>query len=452
MRETINQIRRRNRGILSIDSSKTATTRLKRWLCFLSAACVAVVAGYSIWGYSVRSNSHATLAQVRRLIAAKQWKEARASLVSLLRFKPDDSEAIYLIGRSLQLEGKLAAAAEAYARIPVGAKEHRKASLARGIALLHDAEFARAEEAFEDHLERYPDSTQARDEIKWLLFNQLRVRELETFLKTQLFRHPDDAALLFDLLFTEIRKQIPRETMGNLATVHELKPGQANVILALAQCFWKTAQTQSASNYFRQALQLRPNHLETRLVAAEFQLEQGQLEAAAKLLAMPGSVVTENQNSWRDDDRWCWLSSRLAQLKGDDKSAESLAKRALELRPNDREYVHGYLTLLSLKGQPGLTTKLHRKAFELQKCRTRLEVLVLGGELDNPTAEVCREVAALVRTRGDAAQADGWSRLADRLRNDRPGNSGLENSGLENSGSGISNASESIRPHTLDGE
>lgn len=437
----------RNRGTLSIDLSNTATKRLKRWLWFLSSVGAAVVVAYAIRGYSVRSNAEATLAQAKQLIAAKQWNEARESLHSLLRFKPDDFEAMYLIGRSLQLEGELAAAATAYAQIPAEAKEHRQASLARGIALLHDAEFARAEEAFENHLERYPDSVQARDEMKWLLFNQLRVRELDTFLRAQLFRHPDDAALLFDLLFTEIRKQIPRETMGNLATVNNLKPGQPNVILALAQCFWKTAQTESAIDYLRQALQLRPDHLETRLVAAEFQLEQGQLETAAKLLAMPDSVATENQNGWRDDDRWCWLSSRLAQLKGDDQSAGSLAKRALELRPNEREYVHGYQTLLALAGESDSSETFRKRAAELQRCRGRLEVLVLGGELDNPTAEICSEVASLVRTRGDAAQADGWNRLADRLRNGGPGSSGRKNSR-----SGNLNASESVRPHTLNGE
>jgi tetratricopeptide (TPR) repeat protein len=392
---------------------------MKRWLWILGSPCAVVLVVYSVWGYSVRSNAEATLTEAKRLIAEKRGEAARAALNNLLRFKPDEAEATFLIGRSLQLEGKLAAAAEAYARIPVEAKAHRQASLARGIALLHDAQFEAAENAFRDHLELYPESKQARDEVKWLLFNQLRGRELEVFLKGQLFRHLDDESLLFDLLFTEIRKQIPRETMANLATVNELKPGQANVVLALAHCFWKTAQTQSAIDCFRQALQLRPDHLETRLLAAEFQMEQGQLDATSTLLTVPDPITTGMPIDWRDDDRWCWLSSQLAQLKGDDETAQTLAKRALELRPNEREYLHGYQTLLVLTGQTESAEPIRKRAAELQACRRRLEILVLGGDLDNPTADACGEVAALVKDRGESAQADGWSRLADHLRNDR---------------------------------
>lgn len=415
---------------------------MKRALRILGCVCAVFAIGCLVWGYSVRSNAEATLAQARRLIAKKQWEEARASLNSLLRFKPDEFEAIYLIGRSLQIEGNLADAIETLAQIPIDADVHRKASLALGMALLHNAEFARAETVFRNHLELYPDSIKARDEIKWLLFNQLRVRELEVFLKDQLARHPEDSGLLFDLLFTEIRKQIPRETMDNLATVNEMKPGQANVILALAQCSWKTAQAESAADYLRRALQLRPDHLETRLVAAEFQMEQGQLDAAATLLTVPDSVATQAMGNWRDDDRWCWLSSRLAQLQGDSETARTLAERAVKLRPNDREYVHGYSTLLSLAGFSELAEPYRKQAIELQECRSRLEVLVLGGELDEPTAEICREVAALVKIRGETAQFAGWSRLADRLQTGSP----------QHRGSEISNASESARPDTLDEE
>lgn len=400
---------------MSNDSSTTATASSKRPLWIVGSVCVAVVVGLAAWRYYVLSNADATLDQAKLLMAQQQWEAARESLNSLLRFKPEDPQAIFLVGRSLQLEGQLAAAAAAYARIPAEAKEHRRASQARGLALLHDAQFAAAENAFRHHLEHYPNSKQARDEIKWLLFNQLRTRELEVFLKDQLTRHPGEADLLVDLLFTEIRKQIPRETMDNLATVNEMQPGQANVVLALAQCFWKTAQTESAADYFRHALQLRPAHLETRLLAADFQMEQGQLDAAAKLLTIPDTLAGDAPGGWRDDDRWCWLSSRLAQLKGDDEAAESLARKAVEFRPNEREYVHGYQALLALAGQTESAERFRKQAAELQRCRARLEVLVLGGELDHLSAEVCREVASLTRTRGDALQADGWSRLAARF-------------------------------------
>jgi tetratricopeptide (TPR) repeat protein len=319
-----------------------------------------------------------------------------------------------LLGKCLQAEEAFDAAAEAFGRVSLDSSRHEEASLSRAFAYLHHLRFDAGEEALVRHLEQYPpgpehpDSQAAREELKWIYFNQFRRRELEQLLQTSLARHPGDYALLADLLNIEFRRQLAQEGIGHLKSVNQKQPGQPSVLLALGFCHWQLGDVKTAWEQIQAAMDLRPEHLETRLVAAEILLEQNQLESAEALLAAGDGASTSLKERFQKDDRWWWLRSKLAEVRGDDELALEYLEKALALRPSELQYVHRRGVLQQVLGRTEEAAETFADAKQLELCESRLNEIVRSGALEYPTVDVCLEVADLCEKRGRKLQADGW--------------------------------------------
>jgi len=301
-----------------------------------------------------------------------------------------------------------------FGRVSAESPRHEEASLARAFAYLHHLRFDAGEEALVRHLEQYPtgpehpSSRAAQEELKWVYFNQLRRRELEQLLQTSLARHPREHALLVDLLNIEFRRQLAQEGIGHLESVNEKRPGQPSVVLALGYCHWKLGDVKTAWQWIQAAADSRPDHLETRFVAAEILLEQDQL-APAEALLTPGDGASASLNDrFQKDDRWWWLESKLAEARRDDALALEYVEKALVLRPFELQYVHRRAVLLQVLGKTEKAAEAFAEAKELELCESRLNEIVRSGALENPTVDVCLEVAELCEKRGRKMQAEGW--------------------------------------------
>jgi len=370
-----------------------------------------VYAGFAVWA---KVACQGAITRAQRLLSQGEPAQARKSLDRALWFDSNHADALMLLGQCLQAEEAFDAAAEAFGRVSVDSLRHEEASLSRAFAYLHHLRFDAGEEALLRHLERYPtggehpSSQAAREELKWVYFNQLRRRELEQLLERSLARRPRDYALLVDSLNIEFRRQLAQEGIGPLKSVNEKQPGQPGVLLALGYCHWKLGDVETGWRQIRAAMDLRPEHLETRFVAAEILLEQDQPDSAEALLTPRESASSSLDERFQRDDRWWWLRGKLAEVRGDDELALEYVEKALTLRPFELQYVHRRGVLLQALGRAEEAAEAFADARQLELNESRLNEILRSGALEPPTAEVCLEVADLCEKRGRKLQADGW--------------------------------------------
>jgi tetratricopeptide (TPR) repeat protein len=371
---------------------------LRRELVILLLITIAGGTAYGGLLWWVDASKSRLVAIGERRLEEGQPAEARNALAWLLWVEPDHPQALLIVGRSHFAERNFSEAVECFARVPAEAPQRVEADLRQVRALLDDARFEQAEEI----LIRRRDHPSAYEELRWLYFNQLRRRDVERLLEERLARHPDDPQVLIDFLYTEFRQQVAEEGLAMLQKIHEHQSGQASIVLALGYCHWRLGEVETATKHLEEALRMRPNHLDTRLIVGEFLMERGELDAAGELLDEEPS----------DDDRWWWLRSRLASRRGEVKNAIEMSEQALKRRPHELPYVHGYAQLLQQSGRREDASQVIQRARELETCKSRLELIVLSGDLERLTPDLCREIAFLCDCRGQRTQAAAWRRLA----------------------------------------
>ena len=209
---------------------------------------------------------------------------------------------------------------------------------------------------------------------------------------------------------------MPREAARYLEQIEQRRPGQASVLLALGYCHWQTGDLSAAQEQIELALQARPHHLQTRLVAAEFFMEQDQLDRAEKALRQGQAEPPVAGDTANDrDDRCLWLSSKLAERRGDPKRALSCLEQALAKRPFELAYLHRKAVLLRVLGRQAESEEAFAQSQKLEGCRRQLSELVWSGRLSRPTVEVCEQAADLCAQMGKATQATGWRIVARHL-------------------------------------
>lgn len=269
-----------------------------------------------------------------------------------------------------------------------------------------------AEISLQSHLQRFPNSQEALEELQWLYFNQFRTREIEELLEAHLVRFPDDVGAAIELLNCGFRKQLPREGIGYLREVDQKQPGQASVQLALGYGHWQIGELDAARTMLQAALSQRPNHRETRYIVAEFLLENGESESVAALVAEDVGLKGAED---RDDDRVWLLRSLIAERLGDVAAAHRAIERASSKRPGELQYVHREGLLLQWLGRQEEATRRLQRANELEGVQSELSEIVLRGQHTEPTPELCERLADLLHEFGRDVPAQCWRQFGDRL-------------------------------------
>ena len=388
--------------------------RVARLACLVGVGTLIVVLSFAGFAMRARIDFHNAMARAQELLSQGSPADARRALDEVLRSDTDNADALILVGKCLVAEEAFDEAAEVFSRVPVDSPWHEEASLSEAFAYLHNLRFDAGEEALVRHLERYPvgpehpNSQAAHEELKWVYFNQFRRRELEELLQASLARNPENHALRVDLLNIEFRRQLAQEGVGHLKTVNEKQPGQPGILLALGYCCWKLGDVETAWKHIRAAMDLRPEHLETRFVAAEILMMQNELDSVEALLALDDDASPSLRERFEKDDRWWWLRSKLVVLRADEERALEYVDKALDLRPSELQYVFHRGVRLQVLGRSEEAAETLTGAKELEACESRLNEIVRSGALEMPTVEVCLEVAELCEKRGRRMEADHW--------------------------------------------
>lgn len=309
------------------------------------------------------------------------------------------------LGRSCEKLRDFDAAAEAYGRASAIPDSAGEAVSRRGFCLLNAGRLGDAEDAFNAALKRNPSDEAAQTELQWLLFNQLRERELEVFLESLLEREPNKFRILYHLLYSSQRRPNPREAVGRLEQVEQLNPGQPQVQLALGHCYWKLSDINKATRFLDAALQQRPADVETMLLVAEFKLEQDEVDSAQALIESLKPRLAA-------DDRWWWLMAQLQHRQAKADNAIDSLKEAIRLRPNEIRYLQTIATWYQAKNLTTESKGFHREAQLLRKVNEELYVLVSRGDLDKPNSEVFRTLGRLFDQGKRPNVSKAWGQLA----------------------------------------
>lgn len=326
----------------------------------------------------------------------------------LVRF-PDDIDAWKLKALCLERAGDLSNAADAFAKVSERSPNDWELRYHLAMTLLQSGRLEAAEYQFRRLLEERADSESVQTELQWLLFNQMREREVETLLEGILVRQPAEFRVLYHLLASRQRHPIPQESVGLLELANKTVPGQSTVELALGRCVWKLGDPVRAMELFTLARKENSRNLETALVVAEFLFEQGDLTAADAMLAPPEGTPGD---MWQNDDRWWWLRGQLAIQRQDWGEALVAIEGAVQRRPGEVRYVNAHATILRALNRAAEAAAVHERAERLADAERELYVLVSSGALEKPTRMVFRDAARHCATLHRQAQAAGWEKLA----------------------------------------
>lgn len=347
-----------------------------------------------------------TLRDVESAVLTGQVAEARRICEAITARDPANGPAWFRLGQLCEEAADFDAAVTAFDRAIEAGADRTMARKRLGFCLLQSGLYGRAETTFRELLQVTPDDEAIQTELQWLLFNQLRGRELETFLEQQLEREPASFRILQHLLLSSQRRPNPREAVRLLEAIQKAKPGQVDIELALGHCYWKLGRLAEADRFLHEAGRRRPDHAETTLLLAEFQLEQGRLTDAGRLL-------TGLKPSQSAEDRWWWLTAQWQQRSRMATEALQSLRKAVELRPGEVRYHHTLATWLQAAGRNDEARHHHEQAHALSQADRDLYVIVSRDRIAPDQTEVCRAISECCRRLQRTAQAEGWRMLSE---------------------------------------
>lgn len=366
---------------------------------------LAVSMGYLALRWSVRSNVASTIREAERCLRRKENARARETLKWLLWFEPTQHRALLIQGISLNADRKFLEAIQVLERIPENSDSFEEAQFALASSLVHDEQLDRAESVLRRHLQRFPRSVAAREELVRVNIRLLRLREATALLSD--FWKPgwDNFGALLLMLDLQVKPLSPQEAVSLLEGTNRKYPNQAKVVLALARGHALQGNTAEAQMQFEEALRLSPNDSLANFLAAEFFFDRGDVGFAQRLLN------AESLKHWEDDRFW-FLQCRVAEQSGQVQTAYAFLQKALERRPHDENYVLMQASLLRRLGRIEESRSAAISATQLAEVRKRLVVLASEFDRDRPSAELCLEIADHLQRWGQPEQADAWRRVS----------------------------------------
>ncbi|MBC8352673.1 MAG: hypothetical protein H8E66_11825 [Planctomycetes bacterium] len=269
-----------------------------------------------------------------------------------------------------------------------------------------------AEQLLTQVLTLHPESVRVRDELRWMYFNQFRSRELESLLEDGLRVRPRDFSLAVDLLMSEFRPQNPREVLGYWERAAGRQGEQPRVLATLGYCYARVGESEQAEQTLQSAVDLCPSDVLVRIRAAEFLIDRGEWSSADLLLNWPNAAESIDSHDATYSDQVLWNQSLVKESQGEVDAALERIERALERHPSELRYVQRRGALLQLLGRGDEAADCFSRANQLESYVGRLTEIVLSGDLENPTQELCGEIAEICQQRGKKIQAETWKRAA----------------------------------------
>ncbi|MDZ4688840.1 MAG: hypothetical protein SH850_27510 [Planctomycetaceae bacterium] len=386
-------------------TARPQRSRRRVWFGVITACILltAAVVGVRNW------KSTTSLASIQAAVAKGDLATAGTLVDRYLGEHPTDRDGLALQAKLAEANRDHRKAADSYGRLVELLPGDIDVRHRYGTALLQSAQFALAEAAYRQILKVQSTDERTQTELQWMLFHQLRERELEDFLESCLSREPANSRLLYHLLVSSQKPPNPHESLPVLERIDAACPHQRPILLGMARCAWKLGDVERARTLFDSVRALGDPDREFALALAEYELEQVHLDGVQAALDSARQVTREE---WETDDRWWWLQSQLALQRRELDRALTQVSEAGRLSPRSLPYLHARVSLLRLLGRSDEAATLQTEVDARRAADRRLYLVVHSGELDRPSPALMREIADLCHLQHKPQQTEGWRRLA----------------------------------------
>lgn len=382
-----------------------AARRKLVWLVALLA--LACAASYRVVGWIVRSSAEETLREASDQLTINETKSARERLHWLIWFEPENAEALLTVGISHHIEKNFREAIRVLERLPTDSSEFEEAGLVLARSFLLEHELERAESVLKECLRRFPRSDPAREELIQLYMPQHRRRAAISLLYDRWSHFPDDLSVLKSLLLALVEPLTPQGPSIYFATVNSRHSGQGSVVLAMARMAALLGEEERADRFFEQALELRPSHLLTQLLSAEFFWHRGDHQRARHIVGSM-SIMKFDDGDAQSDDRYWALVAKIRENDGELEDAFVAIQNALEIRPYEYRLLSWKCGLLRKMGRGDEARNLAARVSHISDAAENLILLANEADLELLTREQCREFARLLKILGYHDQSSGW--------------------------------------------
>ena len=350
-----------------------------------------------------------TMRDANRSMRKGDHQQAAAMLDEILADDPGNAEAWQLRAECHYSMDAFDAAADSWQHCIELIPEDIEVRIKQADCLLRSARLRDAEAAYRNVLQLDRQNRHARTELQWILFNQMRERELESFLESYLTGDQPDLEILYHLAYSSHRPPNPREAVGKMEAVEKQQPGQPEIEFALARCYWQLGDTMKAESFFRRCIQGQKANRHYSLPFAQFLLEQGRSDEAIQIL----NTKDADQKAWQADDRWWWLMSQIQRGAGQLKDALYSIEQASSRRPGDAGYRLQQAALLNALGQPAVATEQNEAAGRIRSARSECYVIVSRGDLNQLSPATCERMSQLSQDQNLTLQAKYWAMAAE---------------------------------------
>lgn len=390
------------------ETQRPRSGRLVKWSCALAITIACLLGGWKLYSDSLLRSLPSSIAAAELSLRAGKTAVAKDQIESVLLYAPQNPEARSILGRCLLDQKRPAEAIQEFGMIPADSSAFEKAGFALATAYLQIGDLELAETTLRKYLDRFPESDSAREELRWLYFNQFRTRDVILLLEQKLSLVPGDPKTLADLLDSEYRPQVPFEGAAYLEQIERQHPGQGPVCLALGFAHWRMGHVEPARGLFEKALAARPDDPASRFIFASFLIEQGQLKEAERILDRPPVPET--------DDRYWAVRSQISEQRNDSEAALSQLDQAIKRQGLDHQSATRRANLLRRLGRGAEAEIASRKAYELLKIDRQFADIVESHVQHHPARNDALKIASLYAQVGKELEAKQWQMLGERLR------------------------------------
>ncbi len=371
--------------------------------------CLGITVGLLGWGgwFVFREQRFASrLTQVRRLMDADRFQEARPLLISLLSRGANGAEVAYRLGVCAHAGGDIPAALAAWSRVAPRTEWSVRAGLARARTLVGDlGRFREAEEVLEGlRLQGGRSRDEVRHTLAELLFWEGRRDEVCRLIEQDWPDVTDPIIELRDHWRATSSPTLIEQVRWEVDQAGQRAPDDDRVWLAKASLAMQTGRMDEAASWLDRCLQRFPEDSavwRARLAHARSVGNVAEARRALAHLAADGFTEAE-QLSLR-----AWLASR----RGDSASEYRTLEHLIAIVPGETEALERLASLDWESGQQDRAREYRRRKAQHDAAKDRYRLLLDG----TITPELFVNLGSLAESLGRRFEAKGWWMLRARF-------------------------------------
>jgi tetratricopeptide (TPR) repeat protein len=378
-------------GIAVERRAAMATTKRFWTLLLVVAFIIAVLSwgGGRLWEVERYQKS---IGEIEAQIVAGRTGQAARNLASLLAWKPNLVDAIYLLGVCERARGRPEAAFEAWARIPPGSQFWGQALLGRTELLVEHGRLGDAEQIVELVQHDTLDGGSIVSMVLVPMYCQegrfeeaRRLIEAQWDQLNQVGEGASEQAINFVRLYMDIGRQTPLVAAARvyLEQAAKVAPDDDRVWLGRADLAIRDGSYDQAARWLDACLRRRPQDASVWRTKLKYAMATNQLPLMREAL----THFPADQSTPAEIHR---LAVWLAKLRGDVESE----RRALELLsaadPVDLSALERLAELAVKDGQPARAVALRQRQLKTEQLRARYEQLYTRNQPMRDAAEMAR--------------------------------------------------------------